>query len=94
MHDLELIIQGPNEMIQSYIRRFSEATHGIKNAKEADIINAFWRNLTDERMHEELSIREPDTLSELYELAEKCTRMEEGRLGAKIIKKEALQLEA
>ena len=43
----------------------------------AMVIAVYHRNLRDERMREELAIKEVSTLSELFRLADKCAREEE-----------------
>ena len=62
----------------------AQISHCISGPEEAAVIAVFSRNVGDERMREKLSTREVKTAHELYALADKCARMEEGRLVPKV----------
>ena len=73
--------QQPGETLQKYIQRFNNVR--LKNPKVTDeaIISAFSDGVRDVKMKEELAIHEELCTSlELFNLATKCARAEEGRL--------------
>ena len=79
--DMRRIKQQPEETLQKYIQCFNSA--GIKIPKVTDeaIISAFSDSVRDIKMKEELTIQEElCTTLELFNIATKCARAEEGRL--------------
>jgi hypothetical protein len=52
----------------------------VVNTSNDKIIATFIAGVHDNRCREELRIREPSTISELYALFDECARAEEGRL--------------
>ena len=76
--DMHRIKQQLGETLQKYIQRFNNAR--LKISKEA-IISAFSDGVRDVKMKEELVMHEDLCTSlELFNLATKCARAEEGRL--------------
>ena len=81
MSDLRHIKQQPGETLQKYIQRFNNAHLKIPRVTEEAIISAFSDSVRDIKMKEELAIHEDMCTSlELFNLATKCARAEEGHL--------------
>ena len=79
--DLRRIKQQPRETLQKYIQRFNNARLKIPRVTEEAIISAFFDGVRDVKMKEELGMHEDLCTSlELFNLANKCARAEEGRL--------------
>ena len=79
--DMRHIKQQPGETLQKYIQRFNNARLKIPKVSEEAIISAFSDGVRDVKMKEELAIHEDLCTSlELFNLATKCARAEEGRL--------------
>ena len=62
-----------------YIQRFSRVQHNIPDVHPAAIISAFHQNVRNRRMREEMAMCKIRDVGELYALADKCARAEEGR---------------
>ena len=81
MGDLRRIKQQPGETLQKYIQCFNSACLKIPKVTEEAIISAYSDGARDVKMKEELGIHEDLCTSlELFNLATKCARAEEGRL--------------
>ncbi|KAM3227037.1 hypothetical protein ACQJBY_059158 [Aegilops geniculata] len=79
--DMRRIKQQPGETLQKYIQRFNSARLKIPRVSEEAIISAFSDGVCDVKMKEELAMHEDLCTSlELFNLATKCARAEEGRL--------------
>ena len=79
--DLLCIKQQPGETLQKYIQRFNNTRLKIPKVTDEAIISAFSDGVRDVKMKEELAIHEElCTSQELFNLATKCARAEEGRL--------------
>ena len=75
------IKQQPGVTLQKYIQRFNNARLKIPKVTEEAIISAFSDGVRDVKMKEELAMHEDLCTSlELFNLATKCARAEEGRL--------------
>ena len=77
--DLHLLAQKEGEPLRKYIQRFSRVQHNILDVHPAAVINAFHQNVRNRRMREEMVMCKIRDVSELYALADKCARAEEGR---------------
>ena len=78
--DLRRVRQQPGETLQKYIQCFNNVLLKIPKVTDEAIISAF-SNVGDVKMKEELAIHEDlCTALELFNLATKCARAEEGRL--------------
>ena len=67
--------------MQKYIQRFNDVRLKIPKVTDEAIISAFSDGVRDVKMKEELAIHEElCTVLELFNLATKCARAEEGRL--------------
>ena len=67
--------------MQKYIQRFNNVRLKIPNVTDEAIISTFSDGVRDIKMKEELAIHEEMCMSlELFNLATKCARAEEGRL--------------
>ena len=79
--DLRRIKQQPGETLQKYIQRFNNIRLKIPKVTDEAIISAFSDGARDIKMKEELAIHEElCTALELFNMATKCARAEEGRL--------------
>ena len=79
--DLRRVKQQPGETLQKYIQRFNNVHLKIPKVTDEAIISAFFDGVRDVKMKEELTIHEElCTSQELFNLATKCARAEEGRL--------------
>ena len=79
--DLRRIKKQPGETLQKYIQCFNNSRLKICKVTDKAIISAFSDGVRDVKMKEELAIHEELCTSlELFNLATKCTRAEEGRL--------------
>ena len=81
MSDLRRIKQQPGETLQKYIQRFNNVRLKIPKVTDEAIISVFSDGVCDVKMKEELAIhKELCTALELFNMATKCARAEEGRL--------------
>ena len=79
--DLRRIKQQLGETLQKYIRFFNNVRLKIPKVTDEAIISTFSDGVRDVKMKEELAIHEELCTSlELFNLATKCARAEEGRL--------------
>ena len=79
--DLRRVKQQPGETLQKYIQCFNNVRLKIPKVTDEAIISAFTDGVRDVKMKEELAIHEELCTSlELFNLATKCARAEEGRL--------------
>ncbi|SPT20207.1 unnamed protein product [Triticum aestivum] len=77
--DLHLLAQKEGEPLRKYTQRFSRVHYNIPDVHPAAVISAFHQNVRNRRMREELAMPKVKDVSELYALADKCARAEEGR---------------
>jgi hypothetical protein len=77
--DLQVIPQRDGESLQKYIQRFSRVHRNIPDVHPVAVIAAFHTNVRNRKMQEKMNVRLPKTNNELYTLADKCARAEEGR---------------
>ena len=79
--DPRRIKQQPGETLQNYIQHFNNVRLKITKVSDEAIISAFSDGVRYVKMKEELAIHE-DMCSplEMFNMANKCTRAEEGRL--------------
>jgi len=77
--DLHLLAQKEGEPLRKYIQRFSQVQRNIPDVHPAAVISAFHQNVRNRRMREEMAMCKIRDVSELYALADKCARAEEGR---------------
>src|SRR6187399_311577 len=77
--DLHILAQKEGEPLRKYIQRFSRVQHNIPDVHPAAVISAFHQNVRNRRMREEMAMTKIRDVSELYALADKCARAEEGR---------------
>ena len=78
---LRRVKQQPGETLQKYIQRFNNTRLKIPKVTDEAIISAFSDGVRGVKMKEELAIHEElCTSQELFNLATKCARAEEGRL--------------
>src|SRR3954462_10860429 len=77
--DLHLLAQKEGEPLRKYIQRFGQVQRNIPDVHPAAVISAFHQNVRNRRMREEMVMCKIRDVSELYALADKCARAEEGR---------------
>ena len=77
--DLHNLAQKPDETLRKYIQRFCQVQHTIPDVSPDAIIAAFHANVRDPKMREKMSTRAVRSTAELFQLADKCARAEEGR---------------
>src|SRR3954468_11025972 len=77
--DLHLLAQKEGEPLCKYIQRFSQVQRNIPDVHPAVVISAFHQNVRNRRMREEMAMCKIRDVSELYALADRCARAEEGR---------------
>ena len=79
--DLRRVKKQPGETLQKYIQRFNNTRLKILKVMDEAIISMFFDGVCDVKMKEELAIHEElYTSQELFNLATKCARAEEGGL--------------
>ena len=66
-------------MHERYIQRFSRVQCNIPNIHPTTIVAAFHQNVKHRKMWEEMAMNKVRDIAELYALADKCARAEEGR---------------
>jgi hypothetical protein len=67
------------EPLRKYVQRFSRVQYNIPDVHPAAVISAFHQNVRNRKMREELAMTKVRDIGELYALADKCARAEEGR---------------
>ena len=77
--DLHIIPQKEGENLRKYIQRFSRVQYNIPDVHPAAVISAFHQNVRNRKMREELAMNKVKDVAELYVLADRCARAEEGR---------------
>src|SRR6187399_472771 len=77
--DLHILAQKEGESLRKYIQRFSRVQHNIPDVHHAAVISAFHQNVRNRGIREEMAMCKIRDVSELYALADKCARAEEGR---------------
>ena len=81
MNDLRRIKQQEGETLHKFIQRFTAMRLKIPKASDEAVISAFSDGVTDLKMKEELAMSdEMSTALEMFNLANKCARAEEGRV--------------
>lgn len=78
MADLHSLVQRPDESLRLFVQRCCAMMNTIPCVKEASVIAIFHQNVRNPRMHEKLAVRDVQTMQELWELANKCAKAEEG----------------
>ena len=81
LNDLRAVRQRPGETLRAFTQRFSQVRNKIPRIAAAAILSAFTTGVTDVKMREKLSVYDELTSTvRLFELADKCSKAEEGRL--------------
>ena len=78
-NDLQLLPQKEGESLRKYMQRFSRVHRNILGIHPADVIAVFQSNVRNHRIRSKMNVRLPKTVNELYTLADKCARTDEGR---------------
>ena len=77
--DLQVIPQRDGENLCKYIQRFSHVHHNIPDIHPAAVVAAFHMKVHNRRMRSEMDVEQVKTINDLYALADRCARAEEGR---------------
>lgn len=78
--DLHKLSQKPGENLRQFTQRFCQVLHTIPKITPEAIVAAYHMGVRDSRMRKKMSTRDLNTTPELFALADKCGRAEEGRL--------------
>jgi hypothetical protein len=76
---LHAVRQEPGETLRTFISRFTKVRGTIPRISDASIITGFRQGVRDEKMLEKLATHDMETVPTLFALADKCTRVAEGR---------------
>src|SRR3954470_16545790 len=76
---LHLLVQKEGESLRKFIQRFSRVHYNIPDVHPAAVISAFHQNVRNRMMREEMAMCKIKEVSDLYALADRCARAEEGR---------------
>jgi hypothetical protein len=80
-NDLKAVCQYKGEMLRQYIQRFSQMRNKIPRISNEEVISAFSTGVSDIKMREKLSVSDELTfVVRLFEIVDRCTKAEEGRL--------------
>jgi hypothetical protein len=80
-NDLKVVRQYKGETLCQYIQRFSQMRNKIPQISNEEVISAFSTGVTDIKMREKPSMNDELTsVARLFEMADRCTKAEEGRL--------------
>jgi hypothetical protein len=80
-NDLKAVHQYKGVMLRQYIQRFSQMRNKIPRISNEEVISAFSMGVFDIKMREKLSVNDELTsVIRLFEIADRCTKAEEGRL--------------
>ena len=77
--DLHVIPQKDGETLRKYIQRFSRVHYNIPDVHPAAVVSVLHQNVRNRKMREELAMNKVKDVAELYVLADRCARAEEGR---------------
>ena len=76
---MHIIPQKEGETLHKYIQRFSRVQYNIPDVHPAAVISACHQNMRNRKMRKELAMTKVKDMAELYVLADRCARAEEGR---------------
>jgi hypothetical protein len=80
-NDLKVVRQYKGETLHQYIQRFGQMRNEIPRISNEEVISAFSTGISDIKMREKLSVNDELTsVVRLFEIADRCTKAEEGRL--------------
>jgi hypothetical protein len=80
-NDLKVVRQYKGETLRQYIQRFSQMRNKIPRMSNEEVISVFSTGVSDIKMREKLSVNDELTsIVRLFEIADRCTKAEEGRL--------------
>jgi hypothetical protein len=74
-----VVPQRDGENLREYIQQFSRVHHNIPDIHPAAVVAAFHTNVRNRRMRSEMNVEQVKTINDLYALADRCARAEEGR---------------
>lgn len=75
---LHLLIQKTDETLHKYIQRFIQVQHSISYITQDTVIATFHANVRNPKMCEKTNTRQVQTVSKLFQPANKCAHAEEG----------------
>ena len=77
--DLDRVVQKPGETLRQFMQRFSQVRNTIPRMEPARVIAAFGHGVRDKDMLGELGVHAPETVTELFKLADKCALRQEAQ---------------
>jgi hypothetical protein len=78
--NLHAVQQRLGESLCSFIQWFSQVHNTIPRISSASVVVGFCQGVRDEKMLEKLATHDIQDISVLFSLADKCTRVAEGRV--------------
>jgi hypothetical protein len=80
-NDLKVVRQYKGKTLRQYIQRFSQMRNKIPSISNEEVISTFSTGVSDIKMREKLFVNDELTsVVRLFEIADRCTKAEEGRL--------------
>jgi hypothetical protein len=80
-NDLKAVCQYKGKTLHQYIQRFSQMRNTIPWISNMEVISVFSMGITDIKMKEKLAVNdELISVVRIFEIADRCTTAEEGRL--------------
>jgi hypothetical protein len=80
-NDLKAVCQYKGKTLHQYIQRFSQMRNTIPWISNMEVISVFSTGVTDIKMKEKLAVNdELISVVRIFEIADRCTTAEEGRL--------------
>jgi hypothetical protein len=80
-NDLKVVRQYKGETLLQYIQHFSQMRNKIPRISNKEVISVFSMGVADIKIREKLSVNDELTsIVRLFEIADRCTKAEEGRL--------------
>jgi hypothetical protein len=70
--DLHVLPQKEGESLRKYMQRFSRVHRNIPEIHPTAVIAAFHSNVRNRRIRSKMNVQLPNTVNELYTLADKC----------------------
>ena len=67
--DLHSCVQGDNETLRDYIRRFSKKKNSLPNIREGDVITAFSNGVRSADLIHKIARKDPQTTRQLFDIA-------------------------
>lgn len=76
---LDRVVQPRDEMLRQFMRRFSLVRNTVPRIEPAQVISAFCHGVRDKDILGELSVHQPETVTQLFQLADTCALHDEAQ---------------